>query len=291
MDSALELRMLHDSGQHVAASYALQCLQDSSLVRQLTSNEPLETSLSKVWRLVACSEIPFIERLPYTQRLMAHVVDTMWTGSAFSLDGTDAAVLPCYHAMILRSLLKLGFEDSALLDKGIDWILRFQPFARNARSDWTGSGIKKYGGCFRATPCYIGLAKSTKALLTYQSIKPTQAVQQTIDNALEYLLNHKLIYRLSKNEPITRHILDLSFPESYQLNIVELLMLIYEAGRIDDPRVAEALQYVNAKRLREGYWKTNYVYQAKGYIPFDKRGIPAEWLTYLLNNIKPTVPI
>jgi hypothetical protein len=88
---------------------------------------------------------------------------------------------------------------------------------------------------------------------------------------------------LSNGDQITRHILNIAFPESYNLNIVGLLDVIDSAGRMGDERVNEAVEYINGKWQKNNTWKINYIYKSKGFISFDERGKTGEWVTYLLN--------
>lgn len=99
---------------------------------------------------------------------------------------------------------------------------------------------------------------------------------------MDYILKHELYKRLSNGEPINNHILDLAFPASYQLNIVELLDLAYTTGNMKHPSCQNALDFVKSKKIKDGYWKINYVYKSDGYVSFDQRGKKADWLTYFL---------
>lgn len=287
-DPALLLRMRCDAAEPVAHSEALAMLRRSPLVQALTA-QPQQRPLAMVWRLVACSELPFMGELPYTQDLVRRVLDRLWCGQAFSLDGTAANVLPCYHAMVLRALLRLGYQGPQL-EQGMAWILRYQPFARQQGSAWAEKGVQKYGACFKATPCYIGLVKSAKALVAYQERSPSEPVRQRIDTAMEYVLSHHLAYRLSVDQPVHPHMLDLVFPECYQLNIVELMQLAYDTGRMGDPRTAKARQWLAAQRSTPGQWRRSPPYRAPGFLPFDRAGAHAPWLSYVLARCLAVVP-
>ena len=126
----------------------------------------------------------------------------------------------------------------------LNWIMEYQVFERNKVCAWRGTGIKKYSGCFKSVPCYIGIAK---ALISFNRHYKNKLMQDKISIGIEYLLKHHLYKRLSNGEPITRHILDIAFPESYNLNIVELLSIISSSGKMEDERNNEAIEYINKK--------------------------------------------
>jgi hypothetical protein len=111
------------------------------------------------------------------------------------------------------------------------------------------------------------------------------SVNDLIEKGMEYILSHRLYKRLSNGEPINSHMLDISFPASYQLNVVELLDLARLTGKLHDERCADALQYVQSKRLPSGGWKIDYAYKADGYLTFDRRGKEGEWISYVLGRV------
>jgi len=283
MDSALKLRILSDEGKLPRDSEILDLLNSSQLVADLTADF-VEKPLYSVWRIIALSEIPYAKKLQYTQQVIQYIERNLATPMGFSLTGKEADLLPCYNAMLLEAFSNLGHHQSGTAQNALAWIKKFQPFERNMPITWTGKAIHKYGGCMKATPCFIGLAKSVKALVSYSKAihHEDKEVEALIDKGMEYLLKHELYKRLSTADPINKHILDLAFPASYQLNIVELLELAFLTGHINDNRCSSSLDYVRNKRTKNGTWKTNYIYKADGYLSFDKRGAKGDWITYLL---------
>ncbi len=284
MDSALQLKMLYDNGASLSKDEIDHLLYSSQLVQMLTS-ELKKTSLFPIWRLLALAEIPYAARLKYTQELMKYVDEAYFASVGYTLTGNADDILPCYNAMLVEAYSKLGWADTNHVRSAVEWIKNYQVFERNKKTAWDGRGIKKYGGCMRETPCYIGIAKSVKALIYYSaSITETDDhAKKSIEKGMAYLLQHNLYQRMSNNEPITKHILDIAYPQSYQLNIVELLDIAYHTENINNPRVKSAAEYIKTKRTKNNDWKINYVYQADGYVSFDKRGDKGEWVSYLLS--------
>ena len=286
MDAALELRIAYDNGDIRDIDRAKPFIEKSDLIRCLTK-EFIPSPLYAVWRITALSEIPFASSLSYTNRVVEYIENLMVTKNGFTLTGKETDLLPCYNAMILEAFSKLGRTDTVSVKNAVEWIKEYQPFERNIPSRWHGAGIKRYGGCLKETPCFIGLVKSVKALEAYYRITGSkdERILAIVSKGMDYILRHELYKRLSNKEPINRHILDLAFPASYQLNIVELLELANRTGNIHREDCQSAFEYIRSKRTKEGYWKVNYIYKSDGYISFDKRGIKADWLTYLLSGL------
>lgn len=283
MDNALLLKMEFDSGRELTDETISSLLFSSELIQSLTS-EFSKNSLYPIWRLVALSEIPYAGRLKYTQDLMQYIEKTYATSDGFSITGKSEDMLPCYNAMIVEAYSKLGFADNHYVKCAVEWIKNYQVFERSEKTLWRGVGITKYGGCLKAIPCYIGIAKSVKALLYYHNASTVQddKVREIIRKGTDYLLQHNLYQRLTNNEPITKHILDIAFPQSYQLNIVELIDIAYMTKNMNNPRVKQAVDFIKGMKTKDNNWRINYSYKADGFISFDKRGRKGEWVSYLL---------
>lgn len=284
IDTALTLRMHCEQVEAPDPSYIDACLRDSALVRRLTSSIE-DKPLCWVWRLVALSEIPFAQRLPYTCQLAQRVLDKLSTPDGFSLSGKSGDLLPCYNAMLTRALARLGYAEHTSVQQALRWILTYQSFERGLMTPWLGAGIGKYGGCLHATPCYIGVVKSVKAMLCVRHTQPSPALQSKLRQGLDYVLQHQLFRRLSDGAPISPHITDLGFPESYQVNLLELLLLAQEADLLRHEAVAPALAIVRQARRPDGHWAPSHVYRADGYVSFDGQARHAPWLDHFLEQI------
>jgi len=286
MDTALELRMAYDNGNDISNEQVRSLLNSSDLVRKLTTTFERKP-LYAIWRIIALSEIPYAQTLEYTNQVIAYIEKYLTIPSGFTLSGKEDDFLPCYNAMLVEAFSKLGYAKTIHVQNAVRWIKKYQPFDRNMNVLWAGNGVKKYGGCLKATPCFLGIAKTVKALVAYDRATQHEdtEVLSMISKGMDYILKHELYKRLSNKEPINKHMLDLAFPASYQVNIVELLELALHTGNIKNENCKSAIDYINSKRSKDGYWKINYVYKANGYLPFDTRGQKAEWLTYLLENL------
>ena len=287
MDTALQLRIAYDLNQSVSSKEAIGLLSQSKLVNKLTS-EFVPNNTYSVWRLLALSEIPFANNLDYTKKVIDYVTKNMGTAYGFSLFGSIEDLLPCYNSMLIEAYSKLGHSNHILVKNGVEWILKYQPINRTSKSDWNQRGTKKYGGCFNDIPCYIGVAKSVKALQSYikHSNNPKNLrITEFIEEGTEYILSHNLYMRQRDNKPIFKDILSLSFPYNYKLNILELLEIVKEANKLKSSNCKSAKEYLNSRKLEDGFWKIDYNYKAKGYISFDNKRGNSEWLTHLIKQI------
>lgn len=284
LDTALQLKQLIRQGESVSPAHAHNFLERSETVQRLSQAND-ESLLAAIWQLNAFAEIPFSDQLPETQALIQRVLRDALLPEGFSITGKRDDIFPCYNAMIAAALIRLGVKGEAV-EHGIGWILKHQAFERGQSTSWTGKGIQKYGGCLKATPCYIGIVKSLDALTAYSQAGFTaHDVTEKRNLGLEYMLDHHLYQRLSDQQPITPSLLKLSYPFSYRITLVELLRILQRNERLQDERCHNALKTLRNKRKRDGYWRVNDSISSQGYMNFDARGQPGCWLSDEISSV------
>ncbi|WNO11650.1 hypothetical protein [Teredinibacter sp. KSP-S5-2] len=282
MDTALQLKIIIDSGTKVSQGDALALLEQSDLVKRLTSDW-VDDSLFYIWKVIAMSEIPYAQHLEYTHKLIDRIFNRLAAPFGFSLSGDEKHFLPCYNAMIVTALCRLGLARTEPVLNAVEWINDYQPMERGQSVSIPNLKFDRYGGCFKNTPCYIGLAKSVFALFSYWKATGDTSVSQKLEQGKEYLLEHHLVKRLRDDKPITQHIMDISFPESYHLNIVELIRFAANANLLDDPRAQYAIRYLQDKKRSNG-WKMDFRYRSNGYTTFDSGRKNGDWVTHIINS-------
>lgn len=282
MDTALQLKIEIDNGKKVSEKEAVQYLRQSELVARLTS-DLRDKPLFYVWRIIALSEIPEAKYLDYTKNLIDRVYEKLATPFGFSLSGDEKMFLPCYNAMMISAMCRFGRANDEQVKKAVNWINDCQPMERGPKVSIPNFRFDRFGGCYNNTPCYIGLAKSVIALFNYQKATNDKSADKKLQQGIEYLLQHQLIKRLSKDVPITSHILDITFPESYHLNIVELIRFASEAYLLRDERTRSAVDFLQNSRQKDGGWKIDYRYKSDGYTVFDNGRKSGDWATYVLS--------
>ena len=287
MEPALQLAMKAERGEQVCAEMAKEALEKSPLFQQLLSpvadNTPLLLN-----RLTQLHEIPYAHLHPQVIAWRDTLAANTACNGGFSLDGTDHGLLACYNAMIATILIKLHYPDQQPITNAINWILRYQNTARGQPCQWEGKGILKYGGCMKATPCYIGVVKSMLALTAYQNCYTNSAhdeIAKKVEEGLEYILSHQVFKRRTDSQPITKYILKLTYPFTYKTNVVELLRLLKAHGLQNDSRCEAAKAYLMKKRHKAGHWQVHKVASPKGWVDFDLPGKPAHWLTFRIEQV------
>ncbi|MCA1587924.1 MAG: hypothetical protein LC744_04545 [Chloroflexi bacterium] len=96
----------------------------------------------------------------------------------------------------------------------------------------------------------------------------------------EYLLERRLLHRLSDGEIPQRRWLYVGFPNKWFYDVVRVLDYLRTARPKPDDRVGEALDIVESKRAADGRWPLEHAYHDKLLVDFgDQEGKPSRWIT------------
>lgn len=154
--------------------------------------------------------------------------------------------LPTLHASIegnlIWALLRLG-----LADERVDRLA-----ARLLRAQWPDGG---WNCDRRATGRVSSFGESLvplRALNAYARTTRDCEAREAVLRASELFLGRRLFRRRTDGSIIDRSFLALHFPCYWHYDILFALTVLAEAELIDDPRCAEALDAVEAKRLPDG---------------------------------------
>jgi hypothetical protein len=287
MDTALMLKQKVDSGVIKEFSQASDYLDNSGIMKALLADFDFDI-LNLLNRLTEIKEIPFAHRLERVQKWLHKLADLSFCDDGFSITGKRDDILSCYNSMITSILIRMDYPEKDRIDKGIEWILKYQNIERGSKNNWTGSRILKYGGCMKTTPCYIGIVKAMITLTDYKKridYVTNDNIESTLATGLEYILAHKVNLRQSNGQPITKDINKLTYPFSYKTNMIEIIRLLKDNNLDSDSRCGLAKAYLQTKKQKDGYWKLNSSYLPKCWIQFDKPRETGLWISYEIKKL------
>jgi hypothetical protein len=95
-----------------------------------------------------------------------------------------------------------------------------------------------------------------RGLVAYWNVHPDPMVKESIERACEVFLQRHLLRRLTNQHIIRTSFTKLSYPPYWHYDFFFALKVMSEAGKIKDPRLSEALDLLQSKRLPDGGFPT-----------------------------------
>jgi hypothetical protein len=96
----------------------------------------------------------------------------------------------------------------------------------------------------------------------------------------EYLLERRLLRRLSDGEIPQKRWLDLGFPNAWFYDVARVLDYMRMARPAPDERMTEALDILESKRDADGRWPLDHAYHDTLLVDFgEAEGQPSRWIT------------
>jgi hypothetical protein len=199
--------------------------------------------------------------------------------------GIVSGVVPCLTGNMVWSLLRLGFFEDYRVQKGIDWICRYQRADDGIEKAPSGEVYDRYEMCWGKHTCHMGVVKSLKALAEIPDEKRSLEVKKKIEQLAEYILIHRIHKKSHDPEKVSRPgWLKLGFPLMYQTDILEILEILTSLGYCD-PRMNEAFEIVRSGQTKEGIWKLGNSFNGRMIKDIEKRGANSKWITLKANKV------
>ena len=96
----------------------------------------------------------------------------------------------------------------------------------------------------------------------------------------EYLLERRLLRRLSDGEIPEKRWLDLAFPNAWHYDVARVLDYLRSARPAPDDRMTEALDILESKRDADGRWPLDHAYHPRLLVDLgESEGQPSRWIT------------
>ncbi len=106
--------------------------------------------------------------------------------------------------------------------------------------------------------------------------------------AREFLLEHRLFRSHRTGAVIHPSFLRLSYPPRWRYHILRALDH-FRAARHDDPRLADALEVLLAKRRPDGHWPVQAMHPGQTHFVMERAGGPSRWNTLRALRVRATL--
>lgn len=194
--------------------------------------------------------------------------------------GRITEVIPCLTGNMVWSLIHFGYLNDPRLQRAIDWLTGFMCFNDGVEVEPQVDPYDRIDMCWGAHTCHMGVIKALKGLSAIPVDSRSQAVIDTIERAVEFMLTHHIYKRshdLSKKSKPGW--LRIGFPNMYQTDILEILDILTSLG-IRDSRMDDAVKIIIGKQDEDGRWSIENTYcSEKLLVPIGQKGEQSKWLT------------
>lgn len=131
-------------------------------------------------------------------------------------------------------------------------------------------------------PCAWGAIKELLGLARVPDRQRSRLVRAAINKGVEFLLSRDPAVAdypmLSTDRQPSSSWFKLGFPSGYVADVLQNLEALAELGHARDPRLANALQWVESQQ-RDGIWLNHYAYNHKTAVDIERQGKPSKWVT------------
>jgi hypothetical protein len=205
---------------------------------------------------------------PRAQRTVGLVRDNVtwhwWDNNPFFVGEVE----PCINGRVLALGAYFGQDTSRVLDR----------LLAEQMSDGGWNCEQENGatvGSFHTTINVLeGLVEHSGAF------GATLRVSEAIARGHAYLLERRLLRRLSTGEVIDPAFAQLSFPTGYHYDVLRALDHLRAAGATPEERMAEAIDVVRGKRREDGRWVLDIEHPDQLDIDMgESSGQPSRWIT------------
>jgi hypothetical protein len=239
---------------------------------------------STVWQIIFLAELgadPADERVRRgCEYLLGHAIAANGAFSAYQKP-VPSGCIPCLNGNLLHALLRLGYADDERVGTALDWLARATTGEGGFRYLKSGTSGPDFAcSANGGQPCAWGANKALRALLAVPSPQCEPAVERALEAGGEFLLSRDPV---AADYPYTGRVsstwFKLGFPLTYWSDVLETAGVLVDLGYGDDPRLANALQFVLSKQYDEGRWELENALSGKMWVDIEEKRKPSKWVT------------
>ncbi|HEY52849.1 MAG TPA: nitrogen fixation protein NifH [Caldilineae bacterium] len=239
---------------------------------------------STIWQIIFLAELGADAGDERVQRGCEYVLEhSIAKNGAFSAyqKPVPSGAAPCLNGNLIWAMLRLGFRDDGRVQTALDWLARSITAERDFQ--YLKSGTCGPGFCCSANewqPCAWGANKALKALLAIPAPERSPTIQHALDRGAEFLLSRDpAVADYPYTQRVSSTWFKLGFPLTYWSDVLETVQNLVDLGYSDDPRLANAIQFILDKQDAQGRWKLGNSLKGKMWSDIEQKGRPSKWVT------------
>ncbi|MFX0142490.1 MAG: nitrogen fixation protein NifH [Candidatus Hodarchaeota archaeon] len=193
--------------------------------------------------------------------------------------GIKNQVIPCLTGNMIWALIRFGFLKDPRVQHGIEWILKYQRLDDGIETAPKGWPYDRFKNCWGKHTCHMGVVKNLKALTEIPRNKRSNEIDNFIEKAAEYMLNHR-IYKQSHNLDVVakEEWIQFGFPLLWKIDALEVLDILTKLG-YKDKRMQDAINLVITKQNENGRWILEKTFNGRMQANIEQKGKESKWIT------------
>jgi hypothetical protein len=199
------------------------------------------------WRLVSLAELEAPAGDPRVAAAAEHVL--AWISNSLRHAPRIVEGLARSHASIhgnaLGACTRLGLADDERTERLADAIIAWQ---------WPDGGWNCDNRADGHRSSFHETLRTAWGLQEYAGATGHPGAREAADRAVELFLEHRVFRRGGTGEPINPRWLSTPYPSYWHYDVLSALLVIARGGRATDPRAADALDLLQARRRPDGTW-------------------------------------
>jgi hypothetical protein len=245
-----------------------------------------------VWQLIFLDQLGADPDDPRVRRACEYVLShSQAETGGFGASGAVGArppppshVIHCLNGNLLRALIGFGWLEDPRLTRAVEWQAR--AVTGDGVMRWYASGTCGPGFACAANDklrCAWGAVKALHGLARIPVGGRSAEVTDAIEAGVDFLLSRdpaRADYPAGwGNARPSGSWFKLGFPSGYVADVLQNLEVLAELGYAQDPRLANAIDWLLAKQDPSGRWKNENAYNGKTWVDFERQGQPSKWVT------------
>lgn len=239
---------------------------------------------STIWQIIFLAELGADAGDERVRRgceyVLSHSIAKNGAFSALQKPVPSGAV-HCLNGNLIYALLRLGFGEDCRVQTATDWLAR--SISGEGEFKYLKSAVCGPGFCCAVNegqPCAWGANKALKALLAIPAAERTPAIRHALDRGAEFLLDRDpAVADYPYTQRVSSTWFKLGFPLTYWSDVLETVQNLVDLGYGDDPRLANAIQFILDKQDEQGCWKLENSLKGKMWSDIEQKGRASKWVT------------
>ncbi|MFX0043851.1 MAG: nitrogen fixation protein NifH, partial [Candidatus Hodarchaeota archaeon] len=193
--------------------------------------------------------------------------------------GVHEQVIPCLTGNMIWALIRFGYFKDPRVQQGIEWILQYQRLDDGIDKAPKGWPYERFKNCWGKHTCHMGVVKNLKALAEIPPDKRSDQINDFINRAAEYMLNHHIYKRSHDLNVIAKEEwTQFGFPLMWKIDALEVLDILTKLSYKDE-RMEDAINLVRSKQNENSRWKLEKTFNGRVQANIDQKGKESKWIT------------